>query len=165
MPRSKIRRRSSRSRTSGRATAPEVPVSNKPSSSGRPTVVAGPVCNPPQKERSAPPPAPAQARESPLGSFVATIKEGFGFGAGSALAHRAIEAVLGPRSIKLETVVSPAPTAPPPVNASLESDACNIHSKAFQDCVNNFGSDVSKCQFYLDVLNECRRGSGAVVSA
>ncbi|XP_042452468.1 hemiasterlin resistant protein 1-like isoform X2 [Zingiber officinale] len=157
MPRSKIRRRSSRT--------PEVPVSNKPSSSGRPTVVAGPVCNPPQKERSAPPPAPAQARESPLGSFVATIKEGFGFGAGSALAHRAIEAVLGPRSIKLETVVSPAPTAPPPVNASLESDACNIHSKAFQDCVNNFGSDVSKCQFYLDVLNECRRGSGAVVSA
>ncbi|XP_042452505.1 uncharacterized protein LOC122037092 isoform X1 [Zingiber officinale] len=134
-------------------------------SSGRAASRATPMRNPPQKARSAPPPAPAQARESLLGSFVATIKEGFGFGAGSALAHRAIEAVLGPRSIKLETVVSPAPTAPPPVNASLESDACNIHSKAFQDCLNNFGSDIGKCQFYLDMLKDCRRASGAVLAA
>ncbi|XP_042392324.1 uncharacterized protein LOC121983778 [Zingiber officinale] len=134
-------------------------------SSGRAASRATPTRNPPQKARSAPPPAPAQARESLLGSFVADIKEGFGFGAGITLAHRAIEAVLGPRSIKLETVVSPAPTAPPPVNASLESDACNIHSKAFQDCLNNFGSDISKCQFYLDMLKDCRRGSGAVLAA
>ncbi|PWZ21806.1 hypothetical protein Zm00014a_032742 [Zea mays] len=25
-------------------------------------------------------------------------------------------------------------------------------------CLNNYGSEISKCQFYLDMLNECRRG-------
>uniref|UniRef100_A0A453H3A2 CHCH domain-containing protein n=1 Tax=Aegilops tauschii subsp. strangulata TaxID=200361 RepID=A0A453H3A2_AEGTS len=25
-------------------------------------------------------------------------------------------------------------------------------------CINHYGSDISKCQFYLDMLNECRRG-------
>uniref|UniRef100_A0A0A9DFZ2 CHCH domain-containing protein n=1 Tax=Arundo donax TaxID=35708 RepID=A0A0A9DFZ2_ARUDO len=28
-------------------------------------------------------------------------------------------------------------------------------------CINNYGSDISKCQFYLDMLTECRRGSGS----
>lgn len=111
---------------------------------------------------SAPPPAPAQAGGSLLGSIGATIADGLliyiyvafnkqssclyvsnfkgfcslaglAFGTGSAMARRAVDAVLGPRTIQLETVVSPAPTAPPPVNASLGSDACNMHSKAFQD--------------------------------
>jgi hypothetical protein len=25
-------------------------------------------------------------------------------------------------------------------------------------CLNDYGSEISKCQFYLDMLNECRRG-------
>nr|ACG31028.1 p8MTCP1 [Zea mays] len=65
--------------------------------------------------------------------------------------------VLGPRTIQHETVASEAAAAapaPPVMNA----DACSIHSKAFQDCLNNYGSEISKCQFYLDMLNECRRG-------
>lgn len=48
---------------------------------------------------------------------------------------------------------------------AVGADACNIHSKAFQDCVNSNESDISKCQFYLDMLNECRRGSSSVVNA
>ncbi|XP_074299894.1 uncharacterized protein LOC141631071 [Silene latifolia] len=42
------------------------------------------------------------------------------------------------------------------------SDACGIHSKAFQDCLNSYGSDISKCQFYLDMLSECKRNSGVM---
>ncbi|KAJ8513022.1 hypothetical protein OPV22_003456 [Ensete ventricosum] len=54
---------------------------------------------------------------------------------------------------------SPAAAAPSnPVNYA-GTDACSIHSKAFQDCINNYGSDIRKCQFYSDMLNECRRGS------
>ncbi|XXG49116.1 hypothetical protein AAC387_Pa02g3382 [Persea americana] len=45
------------------------------------------------------------------------------------------------------------------------ADACNSHSKAFQDCLNSSGSDISKCQFYIDALNECRRNSGSMPSA
>jgi hypothetical protein len=29
-------------------------------------------------------------------------------------------------------------------------------------CINHYGSDISKCQFYLDMLNECRRGGATV---
>ncbi|KAJ8458978.1 hypothetical protein OPV22_031904 [Ensete ventricosum] len=45
--------------------------------------------------------------------------------------------------------------------ASKGSDACTTHVNAFQDCINNYESDISKCQFYMDMLNECRWGSGA----
>lgn len=53
------------------------------------------------------------------------------FGTGSAVAHRAVDAVMGPRTIQHETVASEAAAAPAPSMGG--SDACNMHSKAFQD--------------------------------
>ena len=32
-------------------------------------------------------------------------------------------------------------------------------------CLNHYGNDIGKCQFYLDMLKECRRGSGSVLGA
>lgn len=60
---------------------------------------------------------------------------GMAFGTGSAVAHRAVDAVMGPRTIQHETVVSEAAAAAPPAPASIVggSDACNVHMKAFQD--------------------------------
>lgn len=54
------------------------------------------------------------------------------FGTGSAMAHRAVDAVMGPRTIQHEQVVSEAAAAAPSPN-SYGGDACNVHSKAFQD--------------------------------
>ncbi|XP_062214950.1 uncharacterized protein C6C3.02c-like [Phragmites australis] len=126
-------------------------------SAPRPAPRAAPVRNPPQPVRQAPPPAPTQSGSgSILGGIGSTIAQGMAFGTGSAMAHRAVDAVMGPRTIQHETVVSEAAAAP-----MSNTDSCNIHSKAFQDCINNYGSDISKCQFYLDMLNECRRGAGA----
>lgn len=138
--------------------------------SGRPAPRAAPrpapVRNPPQPVHQAPPPAPAQGGGSLLGGIGSTIAQGMAFGTGSAVAHRAVDAVLGPRTIQHETVVSEAPAAAAaPVSNAIGTDACGIHSKAFQDCINNYGTDISKCQFYLDMLNECRRGSGAGLGA
>ncbi|KAK1555485.1 hypothetical protein Q3G72_027107 [Acer saccharum] len=31
----------------------------------------------------------------------------------------------------------------------------------FALCLNNYGSDISKCQFYMAMLQECRRSNGA----
>ncbi|XP_072987652.1 uncharacterized protein [Typha latifolia] len=125
-----------------------------------------PVRNPPQPAHQAPPPAPAQGGGSILGGIGSTIAQGMAFGTGSAMAHRAVDSFLGPRTIQHETVVTEAPAAgAAPMSNVAGSDACNIHSKAFQDCINNFGSDISKCQFYLDMLKECRRGSGPVLGA
>lgn len=67
---------------------------------------------------------------------------GMAFGTGSAVAHRAVDAVMGPRTIQHETAVSEAAAAaaPAPTTSSFAgSDACNIHSKAFQD-VSRFSS-------------------------
>lgn len=99
-----------------------------------------------------------------LGGLGATIAQGMAFGGGSAVAHRAVDAVMGPRTIQHETVVSEAVSsaAAPVANAA---DSCGNHMKAFQDCLNNYGSDISKCQFYVDMLNECRRNSGSSMSA
>lgn len=51
------------------------------------------------------------------------------------MAHRAVDAVMGPRTIQHETVVSEAAAAAPaPISSSMSgSDACSNHSKAFQD--------------------------------
>uniref|UniRef100_A0A5B6ZSH7 Putative hemiasterlin resistant protein 1-like n=1 Tax=Davidia involucrata TaxID=16924 RepID=A0A5B6ZSH7_DAVIN len=102
-----------------------------------------------------------------LGGLGATIAQGMAFGTGSAVAHRAVDSVLGPRTVQHETAVSEsAAAAPAPaMNSVGGSDACNIHSKAFQDCLNNYGSDISKCQFYLDMLSECRRNTSSMMSS
>ncbi|GMI83748.1 hypothetical protein like AT5G09570 [Hibiscus trionum] len=122
---------------------------------------------PPQPAHHAPPPAPAQSGGgSLLGGLGSTIAQGMAFGTGSAVAHRAVDAVMGPRTIQHETVVSEAAAAPAPAataNSFSGSDACSIHTKAFQDCLNSYGNEISKCQFYMDMLAECRKNSGSVL--
>ncbi|GFP99440.1 hypothetical protein PHJA_002088100 [Phtheirospermum japonicum] len=119
--------------------------------------------------RNAPPPAPVQSGSggSMLGSIGSTIAQGMAFGTGSAVAHRAVDAVLGPRTIQHEAVASEAVAgaAAPAATSMGASDACNMHSRAFQDCLNGYGNDISKCQFYMDMLAECRRNSGSVMSS
>lgn len=137
------------------------------SSGGRSAPRPKPVSHPPQPAAHAPPPAPVQqGGGSMLGSIGSTIAEGMAFGTGSAIAHRAVDAVLGPRTVQHEVVQAEAPAAAQtsvPVMSNMSGkDSCVNHSKAFQECLTNYGSDISKCQFYLDMLNECRRGSGTV---
>ncbi|KAI3509435.1 hypothetical protein L2E82_24984 [Cichorium intybus] len=117
-----------------------------------------PARSPPAPASRAPPPAPVQSSSggSMLGGIGSTIAQGMAFGTGSAVAHRAVDAVMGPRTIQHEAVVAAATEMP--TNSSV-SDACGMHSKAFQDCINSSGSDIGKCQFYMDMLTECRRNS------
>ncbi|VVB17991.1 unnamed protein product [Arabis nemorensis] len=118
----------------------------------------------PQPVHRAPPPAPAQASSgggmfSGIGS---TIAQGMAFGTGSAVAHRAVDSVMGPRTIQHEAVEAAAAS---PVSSNTFSNSCDIHAKAFQDCIGSYGSEISKCQFYMDMLSECRRNSGSTLGA
>uniref|UniRef100_A0A7N0UGG1 CHCH domain-containing protein n=1 Tax=Kalanchoe fedtschenkoi TaxID=63787 RepID=A0A7N0UGG1_KALFE len=132
--------------------------------SARPAPRAAPMRNPPAPVNRAPPPAPAPAQGGGgmLSGIGSTIAQGMAFGTGSAMAHRAVDAVMGPRTIQHEISATESPAAAP---TSAAADTCNNHSKAFQDCVNHFGSDISKCQFYMDMLAECKRNSGSMMSA
>lgn len=59
---------------------------------------------------------------------------GMAFGTGSAVAHRAVDAIVGPRTIQHETVASEGGAAPSPMTNNIGgADACGFHSKAFQD--------------------------------
>ncbi|XP_031390469.1 uncharacterized protein LOC116202972 [Punica granatum] len=105
---------------------------------------------------------------SVAGGIGATIQEGMAFGAGSAVAHRVTDAMLGPQVVRHETVDSTpaAAAAAPAQNKSLgASDACGGQNKALQYCLNSCGTDISRRQFYMDMLQQCRRGSAAALSA
>ncbi|KAL9321355.1 hypothetical protein ACSQ67_013194 [Phaseolus vulgaris] len=119
----------------------------------------------PRPVNSAPPPAPVQSGNRG-GSLFGTVAEGMAFGGGVAVVNRALDSALGPRTIQHETVTTGPSTAVPAATAnSFGSDACNMHSKSFQDCLNSYGDDISKCQFYMESLAECRRNSGATFNA
>ncbi|PKU61446.1 hypothetical protein MA16_Dca019682 [Dendrobium catenatum] len=69
--------------------------------------------NPPQAAvNHSPPPAPVQGDGSMLGGIISTTAQGMAFGTGSAeVAPQAVDAVLGPRTIQLETLASQVPGA------------------------------------------------------
>lgn len=62
---------------------------------------------------------------------------GLAFGTGSAVAHRAVDAVMGPRTVQHEHVNAPAqPEASAPVAAAPSAgsqDSCAWQSKAFAE--------------------------------
>ncbi|XP_059636548.1 uncharacterized protein C6C3.02c-like [Cornus florida] len=131
-------------------------------SAPRPRAAASsPLRNPPKPVTPAPPPAPAPAPQgSALGGLGSVVAEGMAFGGGSAVAHRAVDAVMGPRVINTE-VISAAPPSVQAQAAAPPSGACDGQSRAFQDCLNQSGSDIGKCQFYMDMLSECRKNSSS----
>eukprot|EP00249_Psilotum_nudum_P004800 c18296_g1_i1 orf=878-1351(-) len=122
----------------------------------------------PQPVHPAPSPAPIQSGGggSMLGGIAGTIAEGMAFGTGSAIAHRAVDAVVGPRVVQHEHNVMEAPAVAPastPSAAAVGSDSCSYQSRSLQDCISSNGNDISKCQFYLDMLNECRKSSSMIL--
>ncbi|KAH7387253.1 hypothetical protein KP509_16G012700 [Ceratopteris richardii] len=128
--------------------------------------------------RSAPPPTTAPSHGprhaqvqrgdgSLLGGLGATIAQGMAFGTGSAIAHRTIDGIMGPRTVTHEHVTTEAlatsVAGAPSLTIVSGADACANQPKVFQDCINAYGSDIGKSQFYIDMLlNECRRGPPSV---
>lgn len=92
-----------------------------------------------------------------LAGLGSTIAQGLAFGTGSAVANRAVDSIMGPRTVVHEHIGA-SESGGQPLAQPVSADACVNQSKAFQDCVNANNSDIGKCQFYIDMLNECRRG-------
>ena len=75
-------------------------------------------------------------------------------GTGSAIAHRAVGAVMGPVS---SYGTSPAPEQQPAAPDAAH-EPCQNQMKAFNDCINQNVGDINKCQVYVDMLQACKRG-------
>lgn len=68
-------------------------------------------------------------------------------GTGSAMAHRAIDGVMGGRG------EAPVPAS---MDQQQPAEVCKNQSKAFTDCITENNGEMGACQFYFDMLQQCR---------
>jgi len=137
------KRPSSPSRSSSTAApstaAPSRPVAPATSSPSYPTASASPI---------------AQPQSSGLmGSIGSTIMQGMAFGTGSAIANRAVDAVVGPRTVVHEHSNNAQAAAAP----SAAPSRCMDESTNFNTCMRDNGNNASSCSFYYDSLSQCQK--------
>lgn len=80
-------------------------------------------------------------------------------GTGSAMAHRAVDSMMGPRTVQHEHVG--APEAAPaqmgaPMGAAGGSGPCGEQVKGFTECMTRSNGDMSACQWYFDAMQQCK---------
>ncbi|EMS63992.1 hypothetical protein TRIUR3_02582 [Triticum urartu] len=86
----------------------------------------------------------SNAPTSIIGSIGSAVADGVGWGVGTSMAHRAMDSILGPRTVRV-----------------VEEPACGVQNQAFSNCIYGNESDISRCQLnYFDLLCQCRRGGG-----
>lgn len=95
---------------------------------------------------------PAHVRLSVLHTPTCT---GAALGTGSAMAHRAVDAMMGPRGGGEPAAAAPAaPEAYTPAPAAQQSadERCAQQAKAFAECMSRNSGDMGACQFYFEAM-------------
>ncbi len=94
-----------------------------------------------------------------MSGLAGTMMSGMAFGAGSAVAHQAIGAIMGGGSSghSAPQQQAAAPAAPPaqPTVAS----ACQIDFSRFNQCMRESNNSVSACDFYYNSLKQCEENN------
>ncbi|KAI8466912.1 MAG: hypothetical protein J3K34DRAFT_432131 [Monoraphidium minutum] len=94
-----------------------------------------------------------------LSGMMGAVAQGAALGTGSAIAHRAMDSVMGPRTVVHEHQGAPPAAAPmeaaAPAGAAQEGP-CAAQAKAFAECIQRSGGDMGACQPYLDVMQQCK---------
>lgn len=176
MPRGSSRRSSGSSffsRPAATRTAAPAPSRNAPA----------PVQNrAPAPVNNAPAPAPSAGQPGMMSGIGSTIVQGMAFGTGSAIAHRAVDAVAGPRTVVHEFADGKQPEGDASQQAQGQSFApaaagaagaaagstffnnngpCEDYNKRFSQCLQENNNQVSFCQFYFDALSQCQKDFGS----
>lgn len=84
------------------------------------------------------------------------------FGTGSAIAHRAVGAIMGggsSSSSEPAAAAAPAPSAAP-VALSQASSQCDSYQRDFSRCLRENKSDIASCQMYMDSFDSCKASAG-----
>jgi hypothetical protein len=96
---------------------------------------------------------------------MSTVMEGMAFGTGSAIAHRAVGALVGSFSGSSDSAAAPAAAAPSgaPAPASTWGAApagnaqdCAPFQADFVRCLQENKSDIVACQMYMDNFTQCQ---------
>ncbi len=115
---------------------------------------------------NAPAAAPQNAVSSPsmntggsggglMGGIVGGIVQGMAFGTGSAIAHRAVDSIAGPRQVEHVHTNEDGSTSAPSVAAS--SSVCAYEKSEFERCVQNNGGSLDSCRNIFDALSQCQK--------
>jgi len=151
------------------------------------TRTAAPHTAPPPAVQTSHPPAPHHSSQSPAGpssqsqqqyvpggggggllsGLAGTVMQGMAFGGGSAIAHRAIDGIAGPRTVihehqggpveqeAAQTTLAAIDTGNDRLNQKVES-VCNDEVLQFQKCLRDNNNNLNQCSFYFDVLSQCQ---------
>jgi len=96
-----------------------------------------------------------------------TVMQGMAFGGGSAIAHRAVDSIAGPRTVIHEhqggpsdqlaakTTLAAIDTGDDRLNQQVEQE-CGDEVLQFQKCLRENNNSLNQCSFYFDVLSQCQ---------
>jgi hypothetical protein len=103
-----------------------------------------------------------------MSGFIGSMFHGAALGTGSAMAHRAMDSVMGPRTVVHEHQgEGSAPAAAPPSSAfgGAPQGPCAEQAVKFAQCVEKTGGDMTACEYYLSALQACKMNSAGFQQA
>lgn len=154
--------RGSSGRSSGRsAPAPvarrsQSPIKSAPQSNkSTNTVAQQPVAQPPSATTM------GGGGGSTLGGLMGTMASGLAFGTGTAIAHKAVNAVADTISgcnAKEDSHLDPSSVSHSSTTAFVAPDGpCDTDSRSFQSCITSNSSNVDACNHSFKALQACQR--------
>lgn len=94
--------------------------------------------------------------------LMGSVVTGMAMGTGSAVAHRAVDGMMGPREVVHRHEGGPEAAAPAATAAAAPMPAyqqgesrCNDQVKAFAECMSK-NNDMGACQYYFDAMQQCK---------
>ena len=101
-----------------------------------------------------------------LSGIGGAIAQGMAFGGGSAIAHRAVDAIAGPRETRVvhdhgDGAAAPAAGAAGAAAAAAPAAAapdCSSYMSNMNKCFSENSSDISFCQPQVDMFKSCTSG-------
>jgi len=102
-----------------------------------------------------------------LSGLAGTVMQGMAFGGGSAIAHRAVDSIAGPRTVLHEhqggpvdqqaaqTTLAAIDTGNERINQQVEQ-VCGDEVLQFQKCLRENNNNLNNCSFFFDVLSQCQ---------
>jgi len=96
-----------------------------------------------------------------MSGLMGSVVTGMAMGTGSAVAHRAVDGMMGPRETKVvheqgEAAAAPvAPVASAPMGSQAEGPCADRVSR-FATCMSNHNGDMGACQEYFQAMQQCK---------
>lgn len=97
-----------------------------------------------------------------MSGLAGTVMQGMAFGTGSAVAHRAVDAVAGPRTMQVEHTGEQPEAAEPAQQYApnvVASGPCGDEFSQFNQCVKGNQGNIANCRFLYDVLSQCQQNN------